>query len=347
MSNSRTSLATWQEAAAPHAVASPVPTALRLGTRPAGWRLARSCVCALAPLVALLLTAVSACGGGSGGGSQPSAAPTQSAPSTSSGSSQAPAPALAGHYVGAVTIANVTYFGDAVFTAGGAVRLYVGGVDNENQALQVLQLTRPASSEQFVGTMQLHDGQWSGSGVVIGQQCAVSAANPFCIQPSSANISAYVQSGSSSDSPAIQGNIQVATAGGMATWLLDLQQWSDQPDTAVVPGQYTEVLAEFAASGDVIMNFDSSGRFSFQSAASGCVGNGTAVASHDGAGAFDVTLLMENCTGPYTYLNGQYDGLALYTASSYWDYDANLRMWLSKPTGDTPPAALTTLAEPL
>src|SRR5580704_2748166 len=220
MGNSRTSLAAWQEAAAPHAVASPVPSALRLGTRPAGWRLARSCVCALTPIVALLLSAVSACGGGSGGGSQ------QSAPSTSSGSSQAPAQALGGHYVGAVTIANVTYFGDAVFTAGGAVRLYVGGVDNENQALQVVQLTRPQSSEQFVGTMQLHDGQWSGSGVVIGQQCAVSAANPFCTQPSSANISAYVQSGSSSDSPAIQGNIQVATAGGMETWLLDLQQWS-------------------------------------------------------------------------------------------------------------------------
>jgi hypothetical protein len=121
-----------------------------------------------------------------------------------------------------------------------------------------------------------------------------------------------------------------------------------QPGTSVVSGQYKEMLAEFASSGDVIVNFDSSGRFFFQSAASGCVGNGTSVARPDGTvGTFDVILLMESCTGPYAYLNGQYHGLALYTASSYWDYDSNLRMWLSKPTGETPPVALATLGVPL
>lgn len=30
--------------------------------------------------------------------------------------------------------------------------------------------------------------------------------------------------------------------------------------------------------------------------------------------------MMEKCNGVYAYLNGQYDGLALPTTSSYWDY---------------------------
>jgi hypothetical protein len=348
MSNSRPRPVAWQEAGARHAVASgPRTTCVRLGGRPAGghWSLPRSCVCALTVILALLLTELlSACGGASSGGSQ------QSAQTTSSGSSQALAPpvvqqASTGHYVGPVTIAGVTYFGDAVLTEDGTVRLYVGGADAEFQAFQVFQITRPESSEQFVGTIQLRDGQWSGSGMVIGQQCAVSAANPYCTQPSSATISAKVGTGFATDTPAIQGSIHVVTAGGAETWLLDLQQWPGTPDTSLVPGQYQEMLAEFASSGDVIMNVDSTGRFFFQSAASGCVGNGTSVARPDGTiGTFDITLLMENCTGPYAYLNGQYDGLALYTESSYWEYDANLRMWLSKPTGETPPAALTTFA---
>jgi hypothetical protein len=347
MSNSLTPLPKRHEAAAPDAGAVAL---LSKRVRPGGpqvdsrWAVPRACVRPRTLMLALLLAELlSACGGGSGGGSQQSAQPT------SSGSSPAPTQALIGHYVGAVKIADVTYFGDAVFTRDGAVRLYVGSPDNEDEALQILQITRPERSEQFVGTIQLRDGQWSGSGVVIGQQCAVSTANPFCTQPSSANISANVQRGFSSGSPAIQGNIQVATAGAIETWLLDLQLWPDiNPATSVISGQFKEMLAEFASAGDVIVNFDSSGRFFFQSAASGCVGNGTSVARSDGsANTYDVTLMMENCKGAYAYLNGQYDGLALYTTSSYWDYDSLPRMWLSKPTGETPPAALTTLGEPL
>jgi hypothetical protein len=118
--------------------------------------------------------------------------------------------------------------------------------------------------------------------------------------------------------------------------------------SAAASGQYKELLAEFASAGDVMMNIDSSGKFFFQSANSGCVGNGALVPHLDGAAdTYDVTLMMENCNDTYAYLNGQYGGLALYTSSSYWDYDSLLRMWLSKPTGGTPPAALTTLGEPL
>jgi hypothetical protein len=348
MSNSGTRPVVWQEAGARQAVAfGPRTPCVRLAGRQAArhWSVPRSCVCALTVILALLLTELlSGCGGGAGGGSQ------QSAQTTSSGLSQAPgaavvAQAWTGHYVGTVKIADVTYFSDAVFTQDGAVRLYVGGpYDNGGE----LQDTRPESSEQLVGTVEMHDGQLSGSGLIIGQECAINAANQFCGQPSPAAISTAVQLNTDGPGSAvIQGNIQVVTAGGMESWALDLQLWSDpDPGTSIIPGQFQETLAEFASGGDVIVSFDSSGRFFFQSATTGCVGNGTSVARPDGtSGTFDVTLLMGNCTGTYAYLNGMYDGLAVYTSSSYWDYDVRLRVWLSKPSGELPAAAITMLSD--
>jgi len=352
MSNSRIGPVVWREAGAQHDVASgPRTTCLRLGGRQAGnhWSVPRSCGGALTVLLALLLTELlCACGGGGGGGSQ------QSAQTTSSGSSQASAPPAAtqawpGHYVGTVTIAGVTYFGDAVFTQDGAVRLYVGGSYTNDGLLQEI---RPESSEQFVGTADMSAGQLSGSGLIIGQECAINAANRFCGQPATAEISATVESnasqgGSSAD---LQGEIQVGTSSGTEVWPLNLTLWPDPllATSAAAAGQYNELLAEFASAGDVTVNIDSSGKLFFQSANSGCVGNGALVPHLDGADdTYDVTLLMENCNGAYAYLNGQYDGLALPTSSSYWDYDTLLRIWLSKPAGQTPPAALTMLGLPL
>ena len=80
----------------------------------------------------------------------------------------------------------------------------------------------------------------------------------------------------------------------------------------------------------------------------GCVGNGMLGPARNGSGDTSIaTLLVENCTGAYAYLNGNYDGLAVATPSSKWDYDSLLRIWLSKPSGETPVAALTMLSEPL
>jgi hypothetical protein len=114
--------------------------------------------------------------------------------------------AWTGHYVGTVKIADVTYFGDAVFTQDGAVRLYVGGpYDNGGE----LQESRPESAEQFVGTIQMRDGQWSGSGLIIGEKCAINAANRFCGQPAPAEISATVRLNTDgSGSADLQGEIR-------------------------------------------------------------------------------------------------------------------------------------------
>jgi len=312
------------------------------------WAGPRSRVSAPTVIWALLLTELlSACGGGSGAESQQNAQPTSSAatvPLVPPVATQA----WTGHYVGAVKIADVTYFGDAVFTRDGAVRLYVGGpYDNGGE----LQMTGPESSEQFVGTVEMRDGQLSGNGLIIGQECAINAANRFCGQPAPAEISATVQLNTDGSGTAdLQGEIQVATSSDTETWPLNLTLWSGGDPTlatsAAAAGQYKELLAEFAYAGDVIMNVDSSGKLFFQSAKSGCVGNGALVPHLNGAAdTYDATLMMGNCSGAFAYLNGQYDGLGLFTPSSYWDYDGLLRMWLSKPTGENPPAALTTLGE--
>ena len=316
------------------------------------WAVPRSCVRPWTLMLAVLLAdLLGACGGG--GGSGPSSAVTTGAVTTgavTTGASTVPpvATQATGHYIGTVTIAGVAYFGDAVFTQDGAVRLYVGGPYDDAGELQE---TRPESSEQFVGTFEMHDGQLSGSGLIIGQQCAINAANPFCGQPAPADISATVQLNTNGNgNPDLQGEIQVASSSGTETWPLSVGLWPDSSlaKSAEMAGQYNELIAEFASAGDVSMNIDSSGNLSFQSANSGCVGNGALIPHLDGADdTYDVTLMMENCNGAYAYLNGQYDGLALPTSSSYWDYDSLLRMWVSKPAGETPPAALTTLGQPL
>jgi hypothetical protein len=220
-------------------------------------------------------TQLSACGGGGGSG--------QSAVAVTGDSAVPPVPTQAwtDHYVGAVKIADASYFGDAVFTRDGTVRLYVGGPYDDGGELQV---ARPETSEQFVGTIQMRDSQWSGSGVIIGQECAINPANRFCVQTGSADVSGTLQFDAASGTEHMQGEIQVATTSGKETWLLDLLLWSDSSITpSEGTGQFKEMVGEFAYGGDVIMSFDSSGKFFFQSANSGCVGNGMLVPTLDGS----------------------------------------------------------------
>jgi len=284
----------------------------------------------------MLAGLLDACGGDGSG---------QSAGATTSSPAETPAPPTqAGHYVGAVKIADTTYFGDAVVTQDGAMRLYVGGpYDNGGE----LQMVRPESSEQFVGTIQMRDGHWSGSGAIVGQGCAINPANRFCGQSAPAEFSANVSSASGCGTAQLQGEIELTTSGGTETWSLDLGLWAGDGGPWQLPsGQFKEVLAELASSGDVIVNIDGSGRLFFQSSGSSCVGNGTLAPHSAGpANIYDVTLLMESCSGAYSYLNGTYGGLELVTPSSFWNYDGLPRIWLSKGAGEGLPAALTMLGE--
>jgi hypothetical protein len=255
---------------------------------------------------------------------------------------------LTGHYVGSVAIAGVAYFGDAVVTQDGAMRLYIGGSYAASDGGQNIETVRPESSEQFVGTLQMRGGKWSGSGLIFGQECAIHPANRFCGQPAPAEFSANASLVSGEAITAnLQGEIQVVTSGGTETWSLDLGLWFFGAP-AQLPGQFTEVLAEFASSNDVIVNIDGSGKLFFQGPGSGCVGNGTSAPHAAGpAGIYDVTLLMQSCSGAYAYLNGTYGGLALASPSSIWQYDSLLQIWLSKGSADGSPAGLTMLGEPM
>jgi hypothetical protein len=298
----------------------------------------------------MLAGLLDACGGGGSGQSAGSTSSSATGATTSStAGTPAPTQGLTGHYVGSVTIAGTTYFGDAVVTQDGAIRLYVGGSYAASAGGQNIVTVRPESSEQFVGTLQIRGGQWSGSGLIFGQECAIHPANRFCGEPAPAEFTANASSVTDEAIKAsLQGQIQVVTSDGTETWSLDLGLWFFGGPWGLPSGQLTEVLAEFATSSDVIVNLDSSGRLFFQSPGSGCVGNGTLAPHAAGpAGIYDVTLLMESCSGAYAYLNGTYGGFALASPSSIWQYDSLLQIWLSKGSANGSPAGLTMLGEPM
>lgn len=303
-------------------------------------------------LVRLISLPVCACGGlllaGCGGDNGQSAVPA-----STTASAPAPAPVVTsesgdawqGRYVGSVTIGGVQYFGDALLTADGLIRLYLGG-PYANDGL--IPQTAPASSAQLVGTLQKQTNQISGDGLVYGQQCGASDPIRFCAEIGHANISI-----STVDNFAvIRGNILVTTSAGSETWSLDMHSFSnyyvDLPASQGAAGNYQEELADFALSGDTIVSVDAAGVLSFQSASSGCTGNGQLRPHLNGAvNVYDVTLTISACNEQYSYLNSTFAGLATTSPSDEWNYDGNLRMWLSQPDPDVSgasPPALTTWA---
>jgi hypothetical protein len=252
-----------------------------------------------------------------------------------------------GRYVGTVTIGGVQYFGDALLTADGLVRLYVGGPYGNDG---VLQQTVPAGSAQLVGTLQRQTNQISGDGLVFGQECAASEPIRFCAEIGHANISIAVVSDSQAD---IQGHILVTTSAGTETWSLDLGPWPNYYTLPVTQGDlvghYQEELAEFSINGDTIISIAADGSLFFQSPGSGCTGSGQSQPHLNGAvSVYDVSLTISGCQAPYDYLNGTFSGLASVSPSDYWDYDTLLRMWLSQDANvsGTSAPALTLLGLP-
>ena len=299
---------------------------------------------AAAPILFGLLLALTLSGcGGSGGADSvvTSAVPPVSAPPPS-----APPPvvlpptanSIHGRFVGAITIDGVDYFGDAIVTSDGATRLYIGGPGGTSSA--GLQVTKPASSAQFVGHVDWRSGFTSGTGAVIGQGCSAPVHSRFCAKSAPGAITLTADAG------VVRGEMRVTTDAGIESWRLHLTAWDNfytwHAGLESVVGQYKEELAEFASEGDVTMTVDGAGRVFFQSPNSACIGNGTLAPQREGTfNVYDVALTIESCSGPYAYLNGVYEGLSTTSPSGYWDYDVSLRTWLSKRAGDaSPPAAL-------
>jgi hypothetical protein len=254
-----------------------------------------------------------------------------------------------GRYVGTVTIGDVRYFGDAMLTADGLIRLYVGGGPYDDDG--VIPQTAPSGSAQLVGTLHGQMSQISGDGLVFGQECATSDPIRFCADIGHANISiAVVSIDSQAD---IQGKIQVVTGAGTETWSLDMISFDNyyvlRARLPYLAGNYQEELADFAVGGDTIISIDATGVLFFQSAISGCTGNGQLRPHLDGAvNVYDVSLIISGCDAPHNALNSTFGGLATTSPSDKWNYDVNLRMWLSQQDPDvssSSPPVLTTWAE--
>jgi hypothetical protein len=286
----------------------------------------------------LLASLLAACGGGGEGVGAPASSQAAVSPPAAP---NAPPPAFpwTGHFVGTVEVAGQLLFGDAYLTTDGSVRLYIGGPYTDSGALQK---TVPARSEQLVGSLSVSGDRARGAGLILGQQCDSAAHSPFCDAPASADMSMSLTPGivAGINVQDIEGQIQAAASSGSETWLLHLSPWGPFQPLTVSKAQFKELLAEFASGGDTVIVFDDTGAMFFQSAHSGCVGNG--MISNSVA-----TLTIDNCNGAFAYLNGEYSGLATSESSSLWDYDSLLRVWLSKSPGAATPAALTMLAEQL
>ena len=191
-------------------------------------------------------------------------------------------------------------------------------------------------------------GRWHRSvgrtaDLIFGQGC--SAAEPsrfFCRTTAHAK-----RDGGAGD---LQGEIVVTSPEPQReTWTLELRPWAnyyDLPATqGALDGHYKEELADFAQNGDTIVNVDGGGHLSFESASSGCRGDGNLMPHKNGSvNVYDAVLTISDCQPPYDYLNAEFSGLATTSPSTIWDYDVLLRIWLTQTNPDvwdTLPPALT------
>ncbi|MEX2123060.1 MAG: hypothetical protein WD795_04140 [Woeseia sp.] len=254
-----------------------------------------------------------------------------------------------GHFRGTAALGDATYHADALLTADGEFRLYVGGLlDSPPGGMGFVgELFNPEESAQFSGQLEIDGEQGSGDGLVIGEVCAAPGVGRFCDESASAEVSI---SGMSNDG--LAGEVRITTGEGEEIWLLDLAAWSAYYELNAHPaspsGTYQEELAQFAQAGDVIISIDDAGRLFFQAAASGCTGNGALSPHLNGEFyVFDVDLIIENCDASHKFLNNEYSGLATETQNSYWDYDDWLLIFVSTPVGIESPAAITMYANRL
>jgi hypothetical protein len=145
---------------------------------------------------------------------------------------------------------------------------------------------------------------------------------------------------------AFKAEIRIHSTQGDRVWRVDMGSWHNYfvlparlPRIAV---RYGEAEAEFGTGGDMTITVDASGTLSFRSTQTGCVGLGTVAPYGDGRNQiYEVRLDVSDCAGSRAYLVGRYSGLATSAPSDPWNYDSNLRMWLSSTDAGRPVAVTT------
>ena len=246
---------------------------------------------------------------------------------------------LPGRLVGGVTIDGVSYGISGLMTGDGDFRLNIEAPSGGPPVLD-------SGLGQLVGTFTFAGSNAMGTGVLIGEACALPSAGRFCGAESEVRIeltrtSSLIDDGSS-------GVIRVATASGEETWNLNIGYWGgragfDPSFFAQLAALYELHQAELIQGGSVLMSVDGEGRLFFQSAETGCIGNGV-VSNHlnQRANLYDVKLTLEACTGSFAYLNADFEGLSTLESLTPWDYDFSvLSMWVSTPAGAVSPAAIS------
>jgi hypothetical protein len=129
------------------------------------------------------------------------------------------------------------------------------------------------------------------------------------------------------------GGDQATTPTGALNFFLQAPNTSyGSPATAEnVAGSYAERLA-FATAGDAVISVDSAGVAFFQSASTGCIGNGFLTPHLDGAfNVYDVEMTIANCGADFPNLNGDFSGLATRTGGEAFLSGDWLLLWLSTP----------------
>ena len=110
-------------------------------------------------------------------------------------------------------------------------------------------------------------------------------------------------------------------------------------------GQYEELISELSERTRTLIRIDDNGRLIFEDPQTGCSGRGTMAPHSSGAfNVYDVEIHVEGCGSLQAFMNGDWEGLAAESASSVWNSDSLLRVWLSAHTSRANPGAMTLLA---
>jgi len=263
-----------------------------------------------------------------------------------------------GHYRGVADNGDGSfrYYTEFLLTEDGQVRLQVNGPGDTSSIGSGIgvpaNMFRSPESMQFVGNVSIDGAEAFGSGVVIDENCAGTETGRFCgtVVPASLRLTGKRAEWYT----ALLGELTLNVGGNEETWQLDLAEWSFYyegasvaPDGTSRPpaGTYIEAFARFTWDGDVAIAIDETGRLFFQSAESGCVGNGALVPHADGHRyVFDVRLVIDNCNAVYAAYNREYTGLSTNTQDGAWSYDDWLIMFLSAVDDSGAPVGVTTIA---
>lgn len=250
-------------------------------------------------------------------------------------------PWLGGYYNGTATNVDGEHFVEALVLKDGTLRMTIGGS------------WQGTGSLQFVGHFQTDGDHADGDGIVIGQDCWNSTPSHFCgmAVPAVVGLTEPASSLEYDQRPVLSGDLTVTADEASDNWTLDLRLgarigffysnlWRDMNG---VYGDYSYDTSDLAAFGsDLVVNVDHLGQVFFQSAQTGCVGNGSLSLYGDGtSNILSASLLVENCGEDRASMNGALEGLA-----SFFDGNGfggpEISMYLSRPTGNDVPVALRT-----